>query len=71
MKTRKVFELNAGNLHLVGYCHTEPGTINPWRLYNVWYDGKYHKKQIGKWSNFISLVGQVHSLVLDDPMAWQ
>lgn len=69
MKTRKVLELNAGNLHLVGYCHVDD-KMNPWRLYSVWYDGKYHKKQIGKWGNFISLVEQVHGLVWDDPTAW-
>lgn len=71
MKTRKVLDLNAGNLHLVGYFHTEPGTVNPWRLYKVWYDNGYHKKLVDKWANFISLMEQVHSLVWDDPEAWR
>ena len=67
MKTRKVLEINACGQHLKGYY--EEGKVNPWRLYNVWWDGRERRRMIGKWGNFMSMMLYIKQDFYNNPEA--
>jgi len=61
-KTVKVMEINDGGLHLV--CIKNNTTdCNPYRLYKVWWDKGWHRKQIAKYGDFRSIICDVRELV--------
>lgn len=75
MKKRKVLELNACGLHLVGYF--EEGKTNPWRVYELYTaPGRYgyptkHRRMVCEYANFFSVSCHIHELVKGSPEAWQ
>lgn len=69
MKIRKILELNACGLHLVGYY--EEGKVNPWRLYRTYWDGGKHRRLIAKYGCFHSISCHIHDIVSNTPETFQ
>lgn len=53
-KTRKVLEINDGGAHLV--CIKYNGEVNPFRLYRVWWDYGWHRKEITRYGDLTSIM---------------
>lgn len=57
MKTRKLLDINHNGVHLVCIHRDKPGEANPFRLYQISYDGfSFHRKQIVKYGDFQSVL---------------
>ena len=53
MKTRKVAEICEKGVRLIMICD-EKDMCNPYKVYRKWWETGWHKKQLGKWGNFLS-----------------
>lgn len=62
-KTRKVLDINAEGKRFV--CILHMGTTNPYKLYQMWYDRGWKRKQIAKYANFISILNWLNNYALD------
>lgn len=57
MKQRKILEINDSGLHLI--CIKTDESVNPYRLYDVWYDLGTHKKLIAKYADLASVLAHI------------
>ena len=53
-KTTQVLKMNVHGVAFV--CTFTPERTNPYRLYRTWWDGGTHKKMVGAWANFQSVL---------------
>ncbi len=63
-KTTQVLKMNVFGVSFV--CTFTPSKINPFRLYRVWWDGGQHKKTVGEWANFQSVLCYLSNLCPDE-----
>lgn len=56
MSMKKVLDIHHNGIHLVCIKRNKPGEVNPYRLYQVTYDGRFHRKQIAKYGDFQSVL---------------
>lgn len=57
MKTQKVLDINEGGRRLVCIKHDEGR--NPYRLYEMWWDMGWHRRQIDGYGDFNSILFRV------------
>ena len=60
-KTRKVLSINENGQHLE-CIKNNCDTINPYRLYKVWWDGGWHRKLIDKFDDIQSVICEVYDI---------
>lgn len=58
-KTRKVLTINENGLHLECIKHYDEAT--PYRLYKVWWNGGWHRKEVIRLRSFNSVLTFVSS----------
>jgi hypothetical protein len=57
MKTRKILDIHHRTRHIVCVFITDPKEPNPYRLYNLYFDGERNRrKQIAKYGDFHSIL---------------
>ena len=57
-KTRKVLTINENGLHLE--CIKDMTTNrNPYRLYSIWFDTGWHRKEIARYQDFTSILWHI------------
>lgn len=57
MMTHKVLDINHSGYHIVCIYLGYPDEFNPYRIYQITYDGsRFHRKQIAKYANFQSVM---------------
>lgn len=63
-KTRKIMEINDGGVHLV--CIKYIGQRNPFRLYRVWWDYGWHRKEITRYADLKSIACHIHEIIFQE-----
>ena len=63
-KTTQVLKMNVLGWAFV--CTLTPGRVNPFRLYRTWWDNGQHKKMVGEWANFQSVLCYLANLCLNE-----
>lgn len=54
-KTMKVLDVCVERVHFV--CIMDKQTNrNPYKVYNVWYNGGYHRRKLAEYGNFVSVI---------------
>lgn len=59
---RKIVEIHENGYNLRGYKTDDK--YNPYRLYKVWYDRGWHRKQLVKYADFESLICHIYQMVM-------
>ena len=59
-KTRKVLDINVEGKHFI-CIFFENVKVNPYHLYEKWYDNGWHKKQIEAYGNFVSVLDHLRN----------
>ena len=54
-KTRKVLEINEVGHHYICIKY-EDDPMNAYRIYELWYDGRHHRRQIDKYADMMSVM---------------
>lgn len=58
--TRKIMDISDGNVRLI--CIKTDDKYNPYRLYKVWWDNGYHRKQIDKYGDLSNVMFRVTAI---------
>lgn len=64
-KTKKVLDINVEGVNFVCIfaVHTNH---NPYMLFIRWYDGGWHRKQLARYQNFVSVICHIHDYCLEN-----
>lgn len=62
--TTQVLKMNVQGVAFV--CTFTPSRSNAYRLYRTWWDMGQHKKMVGEWANFQSVLCYLHNLCPDE-----
>lgn len=55
---RKVLDINENGEHII--CIKDDSTgFNPYRVYEIWWNGGWHRKQIAKYQDFTSVLYRI------------
>jgi len=54
MATRKIMDIELWGKKY--FCIHEPGAVNPYKLYEKWYDRGWHRKKIAEYGNMDSIM---------------
>lgn len=64
-KTKKVLDINVEGVNFVCIfaVHTNH---NPYMLFIRWYDGGWHRKQLARYQNFVSVICHIHDYCFEN-----
>lgn len=68
-KTRKVISINENGLHVECIKH-EADKINPYRLYKVWWDGGWHRKELTRYAGLKDVLWHIAQMTILDRSKW-
>lgn len=68
-KTRKVLSINENGLHLECIKH-EADKINPYRLYKVWWDGGWHRKELTRYAQLKDVLWHIAQMTIPYTTFW-
>ena len=68
-KTRKVLEINEDGIHVV-CIKTEADKVNPYKLYKVWWDQGWHRKELTRYGEFKSVLWHIAQLTIPYTTLW-
>ena len=65
----KVLDIQENGVHLI-CIRDDKAKVNPYRLYKVWYDEGWHRKQEVRYADFLSIMHHIHEEYTKGRYSW-